>query len=260
MDRASLGYRIWHESAVPVFLERFVLTVLAAVVVTIIMLNPFKFDWDQQAALFIAVAAFAYFVATTVHRTKPLEPKATQTDDAQNTRASGLVPPVSPGGSPAESEKQIDKAKDTPPAIKQRTEGPNSPSVVTTGPNSPVVINQQPIMPPMVEGLSVATRQVPSTRPDAPYAIEATVQVQADISPFGVGFVCDHSIVSGEFSMPNATGMNMFMMLTTGELTEAKGRSYFVQFGSPPMTPRSPLVMVLFGTAPFRITKVVRIR
>ena len=50
-----------------VFLERFVLPILAAVVMGVIMLNPLKFDWHQRISLLIAVVAFAYFVGRTIH-------------------------------------------------------------------------------------------------------------------------------------------------------------------------------------------------
>jgi uncharacterized membrane protein len=69
MDRASLAERIWYDSAVPVFLERFILPALATVLIGVILLNPLKFDWQQQISLAIAVVALAYFVGHTVHRT-----------------------------------------------------------------------------------------------------------------------------------------------------------------------------------------------
>jgi hypothetical protein len=68
MDRASLAGRIWYESSVPVFLERFVLPVLATALIGVIVLNPFRFDWQQQLSLAIAVVAFAYFVGHSVHK------------------------------------------------------------------------------------------------------------------------------------------------------------------------------------------------
>jgi hypothetical protein len=52
----------------PVFLERFVLPVLVAVVVTVIVLNPFKFDRQQRISLLVCVLAAAYFVGHTLHK------------------------------------------------------------------------------------------------------------------------------------------------------------------------------------------------
>ena len=67
MSRASLAERIWYETSVPVFLERFVLPALVTVLIGVILLNPFKFDWQQQIALAIVVVGLAYFVGHTVH-------------------------------------------------------------------------------------------------------------------------------------------------------------------------------------------------
>src|SRR5712692_5211100 len=77
MNRASLAQRTWYETSVPVFLERFLLPVLAAVLIGVILLNPFKFDRQQQGSLAVAVIALAYFVSRTVHRTKD-EPQRDQ--------------------------------------------------------------------------------------------------------------------------------------------------------------------------------------
>lgn len=68
MNRASLAGRIWYETSVPVFLERFILPALATVLIGVILLNPLKLDFQQQASLAIAVIAIAYFVGHTVHR------------------------------------------------------------------------------------------------------------------------------------------------------------------------------------------------
>ena len=52
----------------PIFLERFVLPVLATSVIGVIVLNPFKLDWQLRASLAIGVVAIAYFVGYTVHK------------------------------------------------------------------------------------------------------------------------------------------------------------------------------------------------
>jgi hypothetical protein len=46
---------------------------LAAIVFGLVILNPFKFDWQQRISLFIAISAFAYFLAHTVHKPKIAE-------------------------------------------------------------------------------------------------------------------------------------------------------------------------------------------
>jgi hypothetical protein len=55
---------------VPIFLERFVLPVLAAATITVIALNPLRFDRQQRISLLVAVLAFAYFVGYTIHKNR----------------------------------------------------------------------------------------------------------------------------------------------------------------------------------------------
>jgi hypothetical protein len=52
------------------WLERYILPICATIVFGVIILNPFKFDWQQRLALFISVSAFAYFLAHTIHKSK----------------------------------------------------------------------------------------------------------------------------------------------------------------------------------------------
>jgi hypothetical protein len=54
------------------WLERFILPILATVVFGAIILNPFKFDRQQRLSLFLAICAAAYFLAHTIHKPKPL--------------------------------------------------------------------------------------------------------------------------------------------------------------------------------------------
>jgi hypothetical protein len=96
---------------VPIFLERFVLPVLAAVVVGIVVLNPFNLDWPQRASLLGAVICLAYFVGHTVHRTS--RPPSTPVTSL-NAAASVFTPNIS-----------------------LHSEGQNSPNIVA-GPHSTV--------------------------------------------------------------------------------------------------------------------------
>lgn len=82
MTRASLGERIWYETSVPVFLERFLLPALATALIGVILINPFKLDWQQQASLAIAVVAVAYFVGHTVHKFPARQSAAPAVDSA----------------------------------------------------------------------------------------------------------------------------------------------------------------------------------
>jgi hypothetical protein len=60
----------WYKSRVPLWVERYLIPICAAIVFGIVILNPLKFDWQQRLSLVIAISAFAYFLAHTVHRPK----------------------------------------------------------------------------------------------------------------------------------------------------------------------------------------------
>jgi len=62
---------VYGDTYMPIFLERFVLPVLATSVITVILLNPFKWDWRQRTSLFVAVIALAYFVGYSLTKGKP---------------------------------------------------------------------------------------------------------------------------------------------------------------------------------------------
>jgi ribosomal protein L24 len=123
---------------------------------------------------------------------------------------------------------------------------------VTAGTVGTVNINT---MQPQVEGVRVYTRQVPSPREDAPYAIEITVQVSAPVQPFGVAVLCDKEIVQGAFSM---VGNSVFQNVTTGYLTAEPKKSYIVAFGSPAITPSTPFLVTIMCKEPFNIVRVSR--
>ncbi len=50
------------------WLEKFILTICAAIVISLSILNPLKWDWQQRVSLGLAVAFFAYWVAYTHNR------------------------------------------------------------------------------------------------------------------------------------------------------------------------------------------------
>jgi hypothetical protein len=100
---------------VPIFLERFILPMLATGVIAVIVLNPFKFDWHQRAGLLLVVAGLAYFVARTVqleNRPSPPQSKSEESGGSSTGPASTSGPnsPATTGngnkieyGAPAES-------------------------------------------------------------------------------------------------------------------------------------------------------------
>jgi hypothetical protein len=72
----------------PVFLERFVLPILAAIVMGVCMLNPWKWDWNQRISLGLSMIFLAYFFAYTSYQSKS-ETAKTPAVPAQAPRISG---------------------------------------------------------------------------------------------------------------------------------------------------------------------------
>ena len=52
----------------PVFIERFVLPILAAIVMGGCVLNPWKWDWTQRISLILSMIFLAYFFAYTSYQ------------------------------------------------------------------------------------------------------------------------------------------------------------------------------------------------
>jgi hypothetical protein len=78
MDQAFPNLQTRLELIVPIFLERFVLTVLATLMVAIMTLNPLHWDLMQQVGAVVVLVGLALFCAGTAHRmNRPLlEPAA----------------------------------------------------------------------------------------------------------------------------------------------------------------------------------------
>jgi hypothetical protein len=63
----AFGSEIWHNSAVPVWLERFALVVLAAAFGGIVILNSLKMDGIQRTGIGIAIFGLSIYIAQTIH-------------------------------------------------------------------------------------------------------------------------------------------------------------------------------------------------
>jgi hypothetical protein len=74
----------------PVFLERFVLPILVALVVGVCLFNPWKWDWHQRGSLFVGVVFLAYFFAYTSYHGKAQVPSG-QASTAATTSAAPSV-------------------------------------------------------------------------------------------------------------------------------------------------------------------------
>ncbi len=57
----------------PVYVEKFLLPILAGSIVTLLVLNPFKLDWQQRLSLFVAVNALGFFLAHTLYKGKQID-------------------------------------------------------------------------------------------------------------------------------------------------------------------------------------------
>jgi len=70
---AFLGF-LWHKTAVPIFLERFILPLFAASVVILAITNPMKFDAAQRVTGTLALIFAAYFIGHTVYESNRSTP------------------------------------------------------------------------------------------------------------------------------------------------------------------------------------------
>jgi hypothetical protein len=59
---------LWHKSYVPIYIERFLLPILATIAVSVIILNPIGMDTTQKVTLSATVLLFAFFLAYTLHK------------------------------------------------------------------------------------------------------------------------------------------------------------------------------------------------
>lgn len=112
-----------------------------------------------------------------------------------------------------------------------------------------------PQPPPTVEGIRVSYRRVPSERDDYPFALEATIQVQSAVAPFGIGFIASTEI-KGKRMTPG-----VYTMSSSGELSgiPEPAKTWSTQFETPAVTPQKPLVVRLYGKEAFRVERIIRI-
>ena len=155
-------------------------------------------------------------------------------------------------GGMAQSGSQTDAGEGTLRRNEQRTSGDNSPAIV--GSNNTITINQGASMRPQIEGLTPSFRQMPSPRPDAPFAVEVVIQVQAAVSPVSLGFYIDQPLVEGRVRSPSA-----MMNVVQGTLNDDPKRSFWIAFDFPALTPTQPLVVQFVARQAFSVTRIVRV-
>jgi hypothetical protein len=64
----EIGRYVWHKTAVPVFIERFLLAAMAAAFIAVLFVNPLKFDNIQRTTAALALFFGAAFFAQTLYR------------------------------------------------------------------------------------------------------------------------------------------------------------------------------------------------
>lgn len=92
----ATDWELWHKPSMPIFIEKFLLPILGAVVVAYILINPMKLNWVQRTSLAVAVGAFAFFLAYSLH----LYNKASKNDEIIPTPAPTPIPTPTPTASP----------------------------------------------------------------------------------------------------------------------------------------------------------------
>lgn len=107
--------------------------------------------------------------------------------------------------------------------------------------------------PAVVQHVHISQRQVPSTRDDAPYGLEVTLQTDVMQQPSAFVIECDADITDGNFYV---TG-NMVITNERSGVLDNKKQFYF-SFGTPPFTPQAPIVVTLVAKTPIKATRVMR--
>ena len=125
MYRSHFLETLWHESYMPVFLERYVLPILVTLTVGVCVFNPWKWDWNQRISFLLGVACLAYFFSYTSHHSKE---QATTSQPATSTSAApsvnsttGPQSPIMPDNSGTVTISNDDsKPKEPPPKDKPK--------------------------------------------------------------------------------------------------------------------------------------------
>lgn len=96
----SWSERIWCETSVPVFLEKFILPLFAALVLVLAVTNPINLDWVQRVTGSLAIIFAAYFVAHTVYKKSESDkkPVASAINDRALANAPAAVASLTPKG------------------------------------------------------------------------------------------------------------------------------------------------------------------
>jgi hypothetical protein len=90
MSRYLSVDKLWSQSELPVFLERFILVVLATAFWQVVMVNAMKLDIHYRAGIAIVLVGVAYITAHAVQTTKTSADRATATNTVKAAEPNGL--------------------------------------------------------------------------------------------------------------------------------------------------------------------------
>lgn len=158
---------------------------------------------------------------------------------------------------PAKADSIVNLETEEPPMVKQKSIEANSPNVV--GNNNQIVYNQAPVqVVPPPENVRWTSQWIPSPDPRYMVCLEVTVQVDATISPFAIGFICNKPIKNADAAIRSGAMMDSF---ESGRLNTAPPEhSFYFRFHSPPISPQHPMVVTLFADEQFNLEQVGRLK
>lgn len=115
--------------------------------------------------------------------------------------------------------------------------------------------SQTPEFKADIEGITVTWKTIPSPRNDLPYALQITVQSQAKIAPFAIGFVCDKAVIG----FPYVVGGGMLSIPNQGPFGGPNPEMNYGIKILEGISPANPWVITLSAKEPFHVLKAVRL-
>jgi hypothetical protein len=159
----AFGSEIWHNSAVPVWLERFALVVLAAAFGGIVILNTLKLDGIQRTGIGIAILGLSIYIAQTIH--------------LLNQSKAAMAPVVA-----------------TSPVIHKDNPPPETVQLPKKSPKKQPKARPNQAPPTQPDILILEQKKIPSTR-NAKYAFRVTLQPTKTIQPVHLRLQCDGPLI-----------------------------------------------------------------
>jgi hypothetical protein len=216
---------------VSIWLERFVLTVCAAALLTIVVANTPKLDLTQRFTLGVAIVAISYFAAHTVHKQRNTQ--------VQEQSSASLAPTRSQ--SPTESSNEEPGPKETLPKHRRAQK-------FTTASNPQLEKGHE-----SVEKITFVEERIASPRPDLPNGLSVTLQTNVVVNPVHLRLECSSPIGDAQVSFAGPVSSMM------GVMTTVDGNKFEFSIQNPPFTPRTPLVVTLFSVTPLSVFQVIHV-